>query len=426
MKSTLVSIGIVSALAVACNPLLGWEDPYTEAKSDLSTEDAGGTQEDGATNPSPTGDDAGAKAACLVDNDCAAWLDNAKPSPAKCAEAYCEGGTCKARPVDADGDGHRVAKCEVSGIAFTKGTDCDDADKDFYPDKTRECSELPDGTKITYPVSPPTGSCKKGTQACKSDGTIGACTNAVAPKDKDTCVNGNDDSCDGTPNKDCACKLGETRTCGTCGTGIQTCSDPGTGPVWGTCQNGQPANYGTSCGSCGGTIKCDGTCSVPTPANYNQNCGSCGGKIQCNGSCSIGTPASYGQSCNAGCGTIQCSGACSNTTSNVGASCGPAGGGCGTKQCNGTCNGASITRLKYSASGSFSCCSVNQTKSYGGTCSGAGWAHQTCTVTKTSGGGTVYVESQGNCGCTVREQNAVLEGATYDVAIYERSICTTP
>ena len=85
-----------------------------------------------------------------------------------------------------------------------------------------------------------------------------------------------------------------------------------------------------------------------------------------------------------------------------------------------------MTRLKYAQSGSFSCCSINQTKNYGGACSGAGWIHAGCTVMKTSGGGTVYVESEGNCGCTVREQNAGLEGATYDVTIYEKSVCSTP
>jgi|GEM_PF-1743636 len=69
------------------------------------------------------------------------------------------------------------------------------------------------------------------------------------------------------------------------------------------------SNIDTSCGSCGGTIKCDGTCSVPNPIGYGTSCGNCG-LIGCNGCAGEGvcspssTQCSNGvyQSCSSGCG----------------------------------------------------------------------------------------------------------------------------
>jgi len=424
VKKVLVSVGILSALAIACNPLMGWEDPYQLA-SEVNGEDGGpinnenpdggGPNADGGTETSDAG-----TATCLVDNDCAVWFANVKPNPEKCAEAFCEGGACKARPVDADGDGHRVAKCEVKGIPFTKGDDCDDDNKDFYPDKTRECSENPDGSPITFPVNPPTGSCKKGTQACKPDGTVGACTGAVAPKAKDTCVAKNDDTCDGAENVGCTCTLGQTRTCGACNTGTQTCSDPGTGPTWGACQNGQPAAYGQACGSCGGTIKCDGTCSVPTPANYNANCGSCGGKIKCDSTCSVATPGNFGSSCGSCGGSITCNGSCSvGTPANYNATCGSCG---GRVQCNGQCSIATPGNLGQACNnncGSIQCngaCS-NQTANPGGSCN-FGCGTTTCTGSCTNNTSNVGQLCGSGTGCGTKMCNGQCSGGGTTVTKY--------
>jgi streptogramin lyase len=67
---------------------------------------------------------------------------------------------------------------------------------------------------------------------------------------------------------------------------------------------------GDSCGSCGGTTRCDGSCTVDTPANYGEPCGECGGTWQCDRRCSAPTPSSYGASCQ-NCGaTIGCDDQC--------------------------------------------------------------------------------------------------------------------
>jgi hypothetical protein len=97
------------------------------------------------------------------------------------------------------------------------------------------------------------------------------------------------------------CVANYGKTCGSCG-GTYTCS--------GSCSVATPSNYGQTCGSCGGTYTCSGSCSVATPSNYGQTCGSCGGTYTCSGSCSVATPTNYGQSCNCG-GTYQCNGNCS-------------------------------------------------------------------------------------------------------------------
>jgi hypothetical protein len=166
------------------------------------------------------------------------------------------------------------------------------------------------------------------------------------------------------------------KTCGSCG---------GTVKCDGTCTVATPANFGAACGSCGGTVKCDGTCTVATPANFGATCGSCGGKIKCDGTCSVATPANYGAGCGSCGGTVQCSGTCSVATpGNYGAGCGSCG---GTVQCNGTCSVA--TPGNYGAG----CGSCGGTVRCDGSCSVAtpGNYNQACN----SCGGTV--QCNGTC-----------------------------
>jgi len=76
------------------------------------------------------------------------------------------------------------------------------------------------------------GTCASGTQSCRSDHTWTTCT--IQPRAQDTCAEGNDDDCDGTPNGGCSCLLGEERSCaeagleGNCGLGVQLCDAQGT------------------------------------------------------------------------------------------------------------------------------------------------------------------------------------------------------
>jgi hypothetical protein len=82
------------------------------------------------------------------------------------------------------------------------------------------------------------GSCAAGTETCTS-GVWGACSIAAAAAD--SCVQGNDDNCNGTKNEGCSCiNSVTTKACGICGDGTQTCSDGKTG-TYGACTgaNGQ-------------------------------------------------------------------------------------------------------------------------------------------------------------------------------------------
>lgn len=81
------------------------------------------------------------------------------------------------------------------------------------------------------------GRCAEGTQACdEARSQWGACS--ILPAAADTCAPGNDDDCDGVPNRGCACSAGQTQTCdkgglfGRCAEGTQTCSADGR---WGPC-----------------------------------------------------------------------------------------------------------------------------------------------------------------------------------------------
>jgi hypothetical protein len=157
----------------------------------------------------------------------------------------------------------------------------------------------------------------------------------------------------------CSASMGST--CGNCG-GIVKCD--------GTCSFDNPMNYGKACGSCGGTVKCDGTCSVVV-SNYGTTCGNCGGTVKCDGTCSVATPNNYGQTCGS-CGTVKCDGSCSATTPpNYGTTCGNCG---GTVKCDGTCSVA--TPMSYgqacgSCGGTVKCdgtCSIATPLNYGKTC----------------------------------------------------------
>jgi hypothetical protein len=153
-------------------------------------------------------------------------------------------------------------------------------------------------------------------QACEANH---ACSNMCS--DAITCNGG----CCSAANQ-CANTANYGKSCGSCGGTVQ-CD--------GSCSVNTPLKYGTSC-ACGGTIQCDGSCSANIPSNYGKGCGSCGGVTQCDNSCSVSTPASFGKSCGSCGGVTQCDGSCSvNTPANFGKSCSHCG---GTTQCDGSCS----------------------------------------------------------------------------------------
>ena len=69
----------------------------------------------------------------------------------------------------------------------------------------------------------------------KMSSAWGTCTGSVGPAAGDTCVQGNDDNCSGTPNDGCLCINNVTiKTCGLCSDGSQTCTD-GKNGAYGPC-----------------------------------------------------------------------------------------------------------------------------------------------------------------------------------------------
>ena len=91
------------------------------------------------------------------------------------------------------------------------------------------------------------GPCTAGTQSCllasdKTSSSWGTCTGSVGPGSADTCVQGNDNNCNGTPNDGCVCINNvTTKACGYCSNGKQICTD-GTVGTYGACSGatGQP------------------------------------------------------------------------------------------------------------------------------------------------------------------------------------------
>jgi hypothetical protein len=118
-----------------------------------------------------------------------------------------------------------------------------------------------------------TGNCEYGKRTC-AGGVFGACVGAVVAKPADTCKEGDDANCNGTPNEGCACFNDNVETCGTdtgnCEVGTRSCS----AGKWGSCNDIKPQGKD----SCvyGDDATCDGWA--------NQDCTCIAGEIDdCNG-----------------------------------------------------------------------------------------------------------------------------------------------
>ncbi len=254
-------------------------------------------------------DDAGqAGGPCTSDPECAGFVATLAPSPAGCAEAWCDTvqGQCGVRPVDNDGDSYRTAACAVPGVKFAPGDDCNDDDPNLYPGHSETCSALADGGIATWPEGGITGDCQPGQVSCQADGTESACANEVpsCPSNQ-TCLSGT-----------CGGECGPQQTqCS--GNGVQTCTPTG---KWGTVV---PCEHKTCiAGSCQG-ICAPGDTQCPT-ATTQENCtstGTWGPSSGCSAACQCatsGTGSSPSPPCAGGCGGVctpgqqQCIGAGQN------------------------------------------------------------------------------------------------------------------
>lgn len=170
-------------------------------------------------------------------------------------------GACSLKPAAKDTcEPNNDASC--NGIA-NEGCPC-------LAGKTRKCSD-----------AGALGACSVGTQTCGNDGTWGGCS--IAPS-ADTCVAGNDNSCNGVPNEGCSCINGVTkRACGACSDGSQTCTDGKTN-TYGACTGAVKVAVtyyrdadGDGFGSAATTTSCNGP-----PAGFTDQTGDCcddGGNI---------------------------------------------------------------------------------------------------------------------------------------------------
>jgi len=126
---------------------------------------------------------------------------------------------------DADADGDADMGGDADADADDGGTTCLDRevcgnglDDDCDTVADDGCPCAPGATQPCYLGDPSeigVGRCVAGRQTCDVSGTWGACTGAVYPTAED--CNGQDDDCDGGTDE----RL--TRSCGTCGHGLQTC-----------------------------------------------------------------------------------------------------------------------------------------------------------------------------------------------------------
>jgi hypothetical protein len=98
------------------------------------------------------------------------------------------------------------------------------------------------------------GTCAGGVTVLQ-DGGWGLCS--IKAASHDTCVPGNDDTCDGSPNDGCICLDKNVQACGNCMSGTRTCD----GKSW-------PGKWGP----CVGQTGCAPGSSQPCPPNYPYSC----------------------------------------------------------------------------------------------------------------------------------------------------------
>ena len=126
----------------------------------------------------------------------------------------------------------RWEACSIAPLAKDGCTEGDDDNCNGRPNEGCPCVN---GMTRSCGAGGLSGKCAAGTQACAGS-RWGACS--ILPQAKDSCVEGNDDNCNGRPNEGCPCFSGNVRTCGSggaqgrCAFGMQVCSKQG---QWSSC-----------------------------------------------------------------------------------------------------------------------------------------------------------------------------------------------
>jgi hypothetical protein len=167
---------------------------------------------------------------------------------------------------------------ECAGEVKAAATDsCDAGDDANCNDKPNEdCACINGATKQ---CGTDVGPCEFGTLTCANGvwPPDSECQGGVKPAVADTCDDGNDADCDGTPNEGCACKGTESKPCGiatgACAQGTQTCDNGTLSMCMGdvkattndTCTGRAEANDTNCNGQTGDGCECvatdgDGTC----------------------------------------------------------------------------------------------------------------------------------------------------------------------
>lgn len=194
-----------------------------------------------------------------VCNDRGIWSDEAAcPAGQTCVAASASCGECK------PGD---VRLCVGALGNCSSGEQTCGADSKWGPCSIQptedSCEPGDDGNCDGVPNNPSTaacecsadvqcgpsteqGECAFGVSVC-TNGVLGPCTGAVAPKARD-CRSALDNDCDGRPdNESCECPAGSTRTCGGAGpcAGQQTCqvSEDASSTAWGPCVTPQLGDF---------------------------------------------------------------------------------------------------------------------------------------------------------------------------------------
>src|SRR5690606_31825568 len=146
----------------------------------------------------------------------------------------------------------------------------------------------------------------EGVQSCDAEGNWGECD--VQPLVADTCVPGNDATCDGTPNEDCECLVGQAEcVAASPSTQRRVCTSAGnrgaaldcTLVCAGACAAGTGCQGAGQCGPCAsGTYSSGGVCVAWTSCAAGKYVSSAG-TASADRQCSNCAPGSYSTTTNA-------------------------------------------------------------------------------------------------------------------------------
>jgi hypothetical protein len=282
--------------------------------------------------------DAGSPDACPIapercngqDDDCDGRVDEDFPDLGLACTSGLGACTTPGRLV-CNADGQAVvcdARPGPGGLETCNGTD-DDCDG------RSDEALAPEPCYIGPPGTAGIGVCRSGQARCV-DGEWAACERQVLPAAAETCLNGQDDDCNGAVDEGCLCGPGDEQACGNavgrCRPGIQRCGEDGFGPCIGAvgpvdetcdrtdedCDGRTDEGLLNACGACGPVPveACNGAdddCDGATDEGVRNACGACGAvpvevcnaaDDDCDGEVDEAFPR-LGEGCEVGVGTCQ-------------------------------------------------------------------------------------------------------------------------